>query len=312
MRNSCEVYGAVAESGGESLKEHPADPGRYPFPSIFATSYFLELERRAKTSRITFPQCMLGAPSRKDTTLSGTPGLQPGLALFPTKCTHTMHEQLIGLDADGHFKTRRAQSYPPEMCEKMAQAFVMAFAIRPPLSGTYFDPEADEDKYDADVKDTNDAQEDIFRKERAPEIGREWDDLSRWKEESRWAWKRPEHNNLLEARAGLAALNLLATDQSSWGGRWILISDSMVVIGALSKGRSSRTVLNLIARRAAALVIGLDVKTAWRYVRTHRNHSDGPSRNCPLGVAPSDKPVAEARMGTWRELPRFFYSGTKG
>ena len=70
--------------------------------------------------------------------------------------------------------------------------------------------------------------------------------------------------------------------------------------------------LNLIARRAAALVIGLDVKVAWRYVRTHRNHSDGPSRNCPLGVAPSDKPVAEAPMGSWRELPRFFYSATKG
>lgn len=312
MRNSCEVYGAVAEAGGEALHEHPADPGRHPYPSIFATTYFMELERRARSSRITFPQCMLGAPSRKDTTLSGTPGLRPGLELFPVKCAHATHEQLIGLDESGRFKTRRAQSYPPEMCEKMAQAFVIAFAARPPLSGTYFDPEASVDDSDGDGDHDDDAANDIIGRELAPEVGREWDDLSRWKEETRWAWKRPEHNNLLEARAGLAALNLLAMDRSSWGRRLLLISDSMVVIGAMSKGRSSRKVLNLIARRVAALVIGLDVRVAWRYVRTHRNHSDGPSRNCPLGVAPSDKPVAEAPMGSWRELPRFFYSATTG
>ena len=242
MRNSCEVYGAVAESGGESLHEHPADPGRHPYPSIFATAYFIELERKARASRITLPQCMLGAPSRKDTTLSGTPGLQPGLALFPMKCTHAMHEQLIGLDADGRFKTRRAQSYPPEMCERMAQAFVMAFATRPPLSGTYFDPEApgnDNDDGDDD-DDYDDIKNDIIRRELAPEVGREWDDPSRWKEEPRWAWKRPEDNNLLEARAGLAAPNLLAMDRSSWGRRLLLISDSMVVIGALRAKDAAR------------------------------------------------------------------------
>ena len=60
-------------SRGESLHEHPADPGRHPYPSIFATPYFLELERRASASRITFPQCMLGASSRKDTTHSQAP-----------------------------------------------------------------------------------------------------------------------------------------------------------------------------------------------------------------------------------------------
>ena len=149
-----------------------------------------------------------------------------------------------------------------------------------------------------------------------PEVSQAWDPIERWREVSRWRWREAEHNNILEARAGLASASLVAKQPSSWGRRVLMISDSQVTIGAFSKGRSSVKVLNMLARRLAALAFGCRIKFYWRYMRTHRNHADGPSRGFPLGVAPKDGAPVKAEplkeKPVWSQLPGFFYQRTRG
>ena len=91
-----------------------------------------------------------------------------------------------------------------------------------------------------------------------------------------------------------------------------MIGDSQVFIGAFSKGRSSRPVINHLCRQVAAITLGLKRRVSWRYIRTHRNHADGPSRGHPVGVAPSSSEPAVADAGHWCRLPDFFYHKTKG
>ena len=123
----------------------------------------------------------------------------------------------------------------------------------------------------------------------SPEVSAVWDDIERWTETARWVWKKEEHNNILEARAGVVSARIASSDTRNWNQRMVIISDSQVTIGVFGKGRSSTTVLNMLARRVGALAMGTGMKFYWRYMRTHRNHSDGPSRGYPIGVAPKDE-----------------------
>ena len=116
---------------------------------------------------------------------------------------------------------------------------------------------------------------------------------------------------MLEGRAGLAAVGRLATDPDVIDQRALVISDSQVVIGAMSKGRSSIPIVNYLARRVAALRLALGMRLSWRYVRTHRNHADAPSRGRPFGVLPAAEKT-EARAPPGARLPDFFYRLTRG
>jgi hypothetical protein len=87
------------------------------------------------------------------------------------------------------------------------------------------------------------------------------------------------------------------------GKRLLIISDSQVTVGCISKGRSSSIGLNKIVRRMAALGLAHKVKFYMRYIRTHRNPADGPSRGKPIGYG-SDPPVATT--GLWSVLPDFY------
>ena len=156
----------------------------------------------------------------------------------------------------------------------------------------------------------NDGDEEYELGERvpAPEVARNWDPLDRWKEEARWVWKVEEHNNILEARAGLVSAKMATMKKENWKKKHLLISDSQVTIGVFGKGRSSTRVLNQVARKLAALAISTGSKFYWRYIRTHRNHADGPSRGAPIGVAPKD----QEKMGKEMDLPEVFYQMTRG
>ena len=129
-----------------------------------------------------------------------------------------------------------------------------------------------------------------------PEVAAVWDPLERWVEEGRWVWGKEEHNNILEARASVIAAKMATMDKEAWGKRHLMISDSQVVIGSFAKGRSSREVLNYVIRKLAAIVISTGTRFYWRYIRTHRNHSDGPSRGFPIGVAPKDMTEEEVKQ----------------
>ena len=52
--------------------EHPEDPGKWPFPSIWITEEVLQLFSVTGACKGIVDQCMHGAPSRKGTCIGGT------------------------------------------------------------------------------------------------------------------------------------------------------------------------------------------------------------------------------------------------
>ena len=305
---SMDVLDAIAASGGLVTNEHPKDPGRVPFPSTWDLPKMKKIERQRGLRRVSFPQCLWGQAGRKDTTLSGN---VDDLELFDVygdgKCRHQSHELLFGTDDKGHFKTRQAQTYPPEFCERLALCYVTSWLAG---KGNPFEWSVDEDPDDEakDEASVGHCQPEMGDRVPCPEVSAIWDPLERWKETARWKWKVAEHNNILEARAGVVSAKIATMTPSQWRQRKLLISDSQVAIGIFAKGRSSRKVLNLVARKKAALAIATGSRFYWRYMRTHRNHADGPSRGYPIGVAPK----GEEEEVSWKTLPEIFYQRTKG
>jgi len=178
--------------------------------------------------------------------------------------------------------------------------------------GNAFEWSVDEDPDDEakDEASVGHCQPEMGDRVPCPEVSAVWDPLERWKETARWKWKAAEHNNILEARAGVVSAKVATMRPSQWRQRKLLISDSQVAIGIFAKGHSSRKVLNLVARKKAALAVATGSRFYWRYMRTHRNHADGPSRGYPIGVAP--KGEEEEEEVSWKTLPEIFYQRTKG
>ena len=108
MLNGLQVLEDLAAVGSPGTHEHPADPGRAPYPSIFSTREYQQFEVRALYDQVTFPQCALGAPSEKPTTLGFYHAFPARQAFGELECTHEKHElALIGRDETGAFRTRR-------------------------------------------------------------------------------------------------------------------------------------------------------------------------------------------------------------
>lgn len=113
---------AVSLRGGCYLMEHPADPGQDPYPSMWLIQEVVEMERRAGGHRAHFHQCPFGGIAPKLTTFSGN--LVNLSRIDGVRCpgesdTH-VHGKSIGRAPDGSFYTRRLQTYPPGLCEVMA------------------------------------------------------------------------------------------------------------------------------------------------------------------------------------------------
>ena len=87
-----------------------------------------------------------------------------------------------------------------------------------------------------------------------------------------------EHINVLELRALITGLRWVLSFPSSIGCRVVLLIDSSVVVGAVSKGRSSSFPLLVLLRRLSALCLagGLFVQAVW--IPSESNPADGPSR----------------------------------
>ena len=193
--NGLECLELLAELGAPGTAEHPEDPGRAPFPSIWATELYQSFEKKAHYVRISFPQCAFEADSEKPTTLAYHKLLDAEKRFAGLRCTHAAHVPLIGKDADGKFLTRTAQSYPPRLCEQLALMFVEHLSTVRPRGGDPV-PGDDEDCVD------------IGTRVLCPEIGPCWDPAGRWRELARWPWRAPEHINVLEARGEAAKAKL--------------------------------------------------------------------------------------------------------
>jgi hypothetical protein len=74
-------------------------------------------------------------------------------------------------------------------------------------------------------------------------------------------WFHEERIVLLEAHALLMALRWLASNPENFGKRIIFLIDSMALLGALAKGRSSTRRLNRLCRRVAAMLLATRIRS---------------------------------------------------
>ena len=104
---------------------------------------------------------------------------------------------------------------------------------------------------------------------------------ARWRTAVSSPWRNTlSHINVLEAVACRTALRwLLSRPAYAFGSRVLFLGDSLVVTGALAKGRSSSFALLAQLRRIAALLIATGTQMVARWVPSHLNPSDAASRN---------------------------------
>ena len=103
--------------------------------------------------------------------------------------------------------------------------------------------------------------------------------LWKWKIVAGWKWKHgQEHINQLELRAVLTTLKWRLEKLKQTGCRMIHLTDSLVCLHALSRGRSSSRKLRRIMARVNALVLAGNIQAVWSYVHTEDNPADRPSR----------------------------------
>jgi hypothetical protein len=101
---------------------------------------------------------------------------------------------------------------------------------------------------------------------------------ARWSTIIASKWHHEEHINSLELRSISTALRWVLSHPSAIGSRLLLLSDSQVAVGALSKGRSSSHTIMCRLRPINTLLLSTGVQLHTRWVPSHVNPADGPSR----------------------------------
>ena len=102
---------------------------------------------------------------------------------------------------------------------------------------------------------------------------------SRWSTVASARWKRPlEHINEGELRALHTAVKWTTSQPSGQNKRLLVFCDSTAVVGCVSKGRSSATMLLRRLRPLAALVLVFALQLAVVWVPSACNPADAPSR----------------------------------
>lgn len=220
---------------------------------------------------------------------STTANVSPTVGGTPMNMTFALTQPLAGL-SEGMDADSTAQA--------LGSAIAQLLALKPPTGGERStDPALLDDLVHTARRDL----ESLYQtKVRVPPVAPCWDPLDRWHEVFRTRWKMAAHNNILEMEAALLSLRHSVRTLHGWGEKLLLVSDSQVVIGALMKGRSGARAVLRGCRRAAGIRLGFGVSLYCRYVKTHRNHADGPSRGGPIGVFQKDeREVEPIRSGPW-------------
>lgn len=88
----------------------------------------MELERRLDAKRVSFHQCMFGAPVPKHTTISTSCPIPA--SFFEARCPgqsadHVHVGRSQGTNEQGFFHTRRLQTYPPMLCQSIADMMIV-------------------------------------------------------------------------------------------------------------------------------------------------------------------------------------------
>jgi hypothetical protein len=149
----------------------------------------------------------------------------------------------------------------------------------------------------------------------------------------------PGYINLEEAKALIHLVRWVLRSKRRFCHRLVVLVDSKVVIGGVTKGRSSSVQLNALIRKLAALCFAGNLLLHCVFIPTSHNPADWPSRgpydtwhpalrrgsgrrpkahSCPAcGVEPKDHPLDQPRRLRGQGLPcrgfgpRFFYDHQK-
>ena len=109
-----------------------------------------------------------------------------------------------------------------------------------------------------------------------------------WQVVGSYSFRKTYHINLQEARALKREVCRLSSDPANIGSIQVALNDSMVVVGAVCKGRSSSFRLNGILRSQLPFLAFADISLALLWVETAANLADWPSRfrSLPPPVSP--------------------------
>ena len=104
--------------------------------------------------------------------------------------------------------------------------------------------------------------------------------LWQWKDICSWGWPAEEndHINRYELRAIYTALRWRVLRKKECQVRFVHLTDSMVCLHVVSKGRSSSHKLQSLLYRISALLLATGMHPLLAYVSSHTNPADRPSR----------------------------------
>ena len=103
--------------------------------------------------------------------------------------------------------------------------------------------------------------------------------LWRWATVAGWQWGGDvEHINVLEARAVLTTIKWRVFQKLQVNLRCIHLVDSLAVLHALTRGRSSSRKMRRTMMRISAYLLASGLQPVWAYVDTKDNPADRPSR----------------------------------
>lgn len=124
-----ECLAALATQSGVGILEHPKDPERPDYVSIWRLAILRMLLTLPNMRLVSMSQGLYGAPSPKPTTflVLGLPTLEAELH------RHMLTGQLpcgtsIGKDANGQYRTAPLKEYPPALCQAVAQSMCTVLA----------------------------------------------------------------------------------------------------------------------------------------------------------------------------------------
>lgn len=104
--------------------------------------------------------------------------------------------------------------------------------------------------------------------------------LWRWREICGWKWPSPnsDHINKLELRAIYTSLRWRILRKQHLRMRFLHLTDSMVCVHILNRGRSSSRKIQCLMSRLSSLLLATGAHPVIAYVSTHSNPADRPSR----------------------------------
>eukprot|EP00973_Karenia_brevis_P012169 1651125-Karenia_brevis.AAC.1 len=95
-----------------------------------------------------------------------------------------------------------------------------------------------------------------------------------WQVLQSYRFRSSQHINVLELRSLFNYVRLRGRKLHKHGSRFLVLSDSQVVVSVVAKGRSSSTQLNHVLQRLAALCIAFNIRIIIGWVRSEANPAD--------------------------------------